>query len=592
MARDTVLKDLEVQMRELGSAYPALIEDRLFSAWFIHAYITEDLDQAVTSVTGQTGDKDADAILIDKETKTVSIVQAKYRKKYMGKTEKASDIYALAALAEHLYTDSDEDFAKFIENAAAEVAAKLKSARDILSQPGWTLSLLFVTLGKTTSNIRENAEKRVRKASRNAGFEFIDGARLMLLLRDYLDGAAPPVASIELSVENGDGIVVKSTMNRFDSKKSIESWVFPAKGSDVGNLFIKHGRRIFARNVRGFLGENKPVNEEMIETIKHHPDRFFYLNNGLTIVCDGAEKTEKDGQEVMKIANPQIINGQQTTRSLAAALAAAVKTSVAVRVIRIPRQAESGHEQFETMVTKIVQGTNWQNAITQADLMSNDRRQIQIERALRSKGYIYLRKREKKGDAHKKGFGGKFVLKKEDLARAVAGCIIDPAIVRAGVDNLFSEERYAAIFPNSSIGYYLPKYWLMREVNAGTRGEPRLGYMKWLVLNFSWSEMSPLLAKASHQRVFWELSQDYYSEIHKPLGTMVNHIYSAVDAFYKANKIKRDDDGEKVVQDESNFFKNRRDLPEDFARYWNSRHCSKHRARTANSLKKIGRLIA
>lgn len=591
MAKDGVLKDLEVSLRDLGTAYPALAEDRLFSAWFIHAYITEDLDEAVASVTGQTGDKNADAILIDKDTKTVSIIQAKYRKSFMDKTEKANDIYGLAALAEHLYVDSDEDFSDFLKGAAAEVAAKLKSSRDILTQPGWTLSLLFVTLGKTTTVIRENAEKRVRKASRSASFGLIDGARLLLLLRDYLDGAAPPVASVELPVENGEGIVVKSSMNRFDSRKSIDSWVFPAKGSDVGNLFLKHGRRIFARNVRGYLGEKKPVNEEMIETIKHHPDLFFYLNNGLTIVCDAAEKTEKDGREVFKIANPQIINGQQTTRSLATALRAATKTSVAVRVIRILRRVDAGHEQFETMVTKIVQGTNWQNAITQADLMANDRRQIEIERALRAKRYIYLRKREKKGDAHKKGFSGKFTLKKEELAQAVAGCIIDPAIVRAGVDNLFSEERYAVIFPNSHIEYYLPKYWLMKAVTGEIHGEPRLGYMKWLVLNVSWSAIAPLLAKSSQQRIFWDLCQKTFSKIHKPLSTVVGRIYSAVDLFYKANRIKRGEDGERIIQDESNFFKNRRNLPEEFDRFWKSRRCSKHRAQAARGLKKIENLL-
>ena len=47
-------------------------------------------------------------------------------------------------------------------------------------------------------------------------------------------------------------------------------------------------------------------------------------------------------------------------------------------------------------VSKIVAATNWQNAIKASDLMSNDRRQIDLERNLRKLDYQYLRKRQSK----------------------------------------------------------------------------------------------------------------------------------------------------------------------------------------------------
>jgi hypothetical protein len=585
--KDSVLKDLDHRLKELNTDHPALEGDRLFTAWFIHAYILEDLDESISAVTGQTNDKNADAIVIDPATKTVSIVQAKYRKKLMVNTEKANDLYSFAGLAHYLYLDSDDEFRAFLNTAAASVAQRLREARKCLSQGGWTLSLIYVTLGKATPGVVEQAELKVRKASKSATFEFINGERLILLLRDYLDGAAPPVSSVELPVDSGEGVVVKGAMNRFDAREGIETWVFPANGADIGRLFIKHGRRIFARNVRGFMGAATSVNREMSETIQHHPARFFYLNNGLTIVCDAAEKTEKDGRDVVRIANPQIINGQQTTRSLAEAFDAAHKTSVMVRVIRIPRNVNSDHDRFESLVTKIVQGTNWQNAISQADLMSNDRRQIQLERAFRAKGYIYLRKREKKGDAHKKGFSGKFSIKKEELARAVAGCTLDPAVVRAGVDNLFSEERYGEIFPNSSLEYYLPKYWVMKAVNAEIGGEPRRGYMKWLAMYFVWSQLKGAISRSVQQRIFWEEFQKPSSYLHDPVGLIARQAFSAIGAFYRDNKWTTDDEGNQFIQDESNFFKNRRELPASFMKYWRNRKCTPHRRRIARALKKI-----
>jgi hypothetical protein len=67
--------------------------------------------------------------------------------------------------------------------------------------------------------------------------------------------------------------------------------------------------------------------------------------------------------------------------------------------------------------------------IRPSDLMSNDRRQIEIERSFRKLGYIYLRKRQSKGDA-KRSLGGKgrVVIKSWEIAQAVAGCDLDPIL--------------------------------------------------------------------------------------------------------------------------------------------------------------------
>ena len=54
---------------------------------------------------------------------------------------------------------------------------------------------------------------------------------------------------------------------------------------------------------------------------------------------------------------------------------------------------------FETLVSRIVSATNWQNAIKPSDLMSNDRRQIEVERQFRKLDYLYIRKRMTKGEA-------------------------------------------------------------------------------------------------------------------------------------------------------------------------------------------------
>src|SRR5439155_9525524 len=138
--------------------------------------------------------------------------------------------------------------------------------------------------------------------------------------------------------------------------------------------------------------------------------------------------------------------------------------------------------------------TNSQNSVRPSDLMSNDRRQIDIERQLRNRGYWYIRKRQTKKEVRRGGAGRNYVLvKKEELAQAVAACDLDPSILREGTDRLFEEKLYPRVFPNVDARYYLARYWVVRHAKYGVKKGPDRSYAKWLVANFVWSRLGPRL---------------------------------------------------------------------------------------------------
>ena len=130
-----------------------------------------------------------------------------------------------------------------------------------------------------------------------ASFDAFDGKRLIFLLRDYLDGVAPPVPSLDLEIETGQGVRVTGILNRFDARTEIESWVFPMSGESIGQLYEFAGVRLFARNVRGYLG-NSDINHGMDTTIEKEPQFFWYYNNGITIICDHAEQINSRGRGI------------------------------------------------------------------------------------------------------------------------------------------------------------------------------------------------------------------------------------------------------------------------------------------------------
>ena len=250
-----------------------------------------------------------------------------------------------------------------------------------------------MTTARVSSQIAKDADNLARQSGLDAGCEVIDGKRVGHILKDYLDGVAPPIPLLDLEMEAGPGVKVNGVMQRFDTENKIESWVFSMRGSAVADIVEVGGSRVFARNIRGFLGHETKVNRAMTTTLHKEPDHFFYYNNGITILCDHAKKESSNGRDVVRVKNPQIINGQQTTRSLAMHRDAAAHASVIVKVISVSRTEDGKPNGFDDLVSKIVAGTNWQNAINYSDLMANDRIQIDLERGLRKVGYTYLRKR-------------------------------------------------------------------------------------------------------------------------------------------------------------------------------------------------------
>jgi hypothetical protein len=291
------------------------------------------------------------------------------------------------------------------------------------------------------------------------------------------------------------------------------------------------------------------------------------------LFCDDAEKVDSKGSSLLRVANPQIINGQQTTRMLSAEERQAAKASVLVRVIRIPRGDRGTTDRFEEIVSQIVEATNWQNQIRASDLMSNDRQQIILERELRKLGYQYLRKRQTKREAYRAaGSRSRMVIKKEEVAQAIAACELDPVVVRGGREGLFEEGYYRTVFPARGVDFYLNRYWLMKNVVGHARGNPERSYAKWVVVHFLWSELGQDIRKNARAfRMFNENSRRY-PEIQEDLDRSIERALRAAVKFYRVERGSRDDG----AFEPSGFF-NSRGRGKQFEKFWRSKE-NPHRA--------------
>lgn len=554
--------DLRRELDEFRERYHSLKDDELFVLWFLRAFVTENEADAAAALCGGSGDKSVDAVFVDDAARIVFLVQGKYRKDLGAKTEKRSDVTAFAQLAVDV-TGPAEGFSSLAKDLAPEVLRKLEDARNRFTRRGYALQLYYVTAGKCSPSLREEADRIVRGADGTSSFQLFDGAGTLLLLADYLDGVAPPVPSLDLEIESGSGVRTGGVFNRYDGKTDIESWVFSMSNDAVASLFERAGTRLFARNVRGFLGSTE-INRGMEATLAKEPEFFWYYNNGITVICDEAEQKSARGRNILQVTNPQVINGQQTTRTLSRVARRGPKASVLVRVIRVPRNDNGdGTNHFDALVSRIVAATNWQNAIRPSDLMSNDRRQIVLERQLRKLHYLYMRKRMTKGEARRSaGVRHLRPVKKEEIAQAVAACDLDPFLVREGKERLFEERLYGQVFPNNDPKYYLSRYWLMRYVSYAARGFPERAYAKWLVLNFVWTRLDPNTRSRAGAEAFRLACERDDPELGAPLIRAITAVYRSALAFYR----ERRGSGPTAI-DVSTFFK-RRNLHREFDGYW------------------------
>jgi hypothetical protein len=214
-------------------------------------------EPCVAFLTGRSHDKGIDAVFVDDKARRVYVVQGKYRTELMKKAEKRADLLAFADLGAVLHGDNAE-FKSFAQTLDPYAEGKVTEARERLRRRSYALDLHYVTLGRCSGPLEQDARAVARRAS-GTRLLIIDGRRTIQVLNDYLDGVAPPIPEVDLPVEAGGRGHASGEVQRFDARTQIEAWIFSTNGFAIGELFRRHGVRLFARNVRGFLGNRASI---------------------------------------------------------------------------------------------------------------------------------------------------------------------------------------------------------------------------------------------------------------------------------------------------------------------------------------------
>lgn len=224
-------------------------------------------------------------------------------------------------------------------------------------------------------------DKKLSERVKNIKKESIQGKRVELNAWDinrfyslYSSSQGKEEIEIDASTIPGGGIPFVSATKGDD----YSSYLAIVPGSFLADIYLEYGSRLLEGNVRSFLSIRGKVNKAIRGTILQEPNMFFAYNNGIAATATKIETKVENGKSVITgIKDMQIINGGQTTASIANAV---LQDKASLDDIYVPMKLSVvDHDKAKEMIPIISRSANSQNKIDEADFFSNHPYHIRLE---------------------------------------------------------------------------------------------------------------------------------------------------------------------------------------------------------------------
>jgi hypothetical protein len=163
-----------------------------------------------------------------------------------------------------------------------------------------------------------------------------------------------------------------------DISKDYVAYLVVIPGDTLADLYLDYGEKLLEGNVRSFLSFRGKVNKQIRNTIINHPTLFFAYNNGIAVTAKEIETFELNDRIFIKtITDMQIINGGQTTASLAKAK---LKDKADLSDINVQMKLSVVEKNVAAeLIPNISRYANSQNTVREADFFSNSPFHIRFE---------------------------------------------------------------------------------------------------------------------------------------------------------------------------------------------------------------------
>lgn len=169
-----------------------------------------------------------------------------------------------------------------------------------------------------------------------------------------------------------------------DGNPYIDAYMAIIPGITLAKIYKRYQQVLLEKNVRTFLQFKGKVNKGIRKTLREEPDMFFSYNNGISTTASEIELKEVEGSlYITRLFDWQIVNGGQTTASIAASL---TDKEVDLSKVFVPMKISviRDEENCDEIVKAISTSANSQTAIKNSDFSANEPYLVDLENLSRS----------------------------------------------------------------------------------------------------------------------------------------------------------------------------------------------------------------
>lgn len=372
------LFDGKIDLTDVQLANPEQKENflltRSLTAYAIHYLAQVDSASAGKAITDGHDDNGIDAIYHDERNKTLYIVQSKWI--HEGNSEPSNgDVKKFIGGVKHLFNLRFDTFNE-----------KVNSMKDKITNAMFDAQTKFeIILVYTGINFSEHSKRdiydflnEVNDASEVCNVTILNQIKLHESLR---------VGVI------GDPINLTIGLKEWGRKaEPQEAFYGQVNGYEVAQWWNSFNKRLFTKNLRELIGETE-INRDIRITIEKDPEKFWYFNNGITIICKSIRKAMVGGGDnafgYFDCEDISIVNGAQTVGTIGK-YGNTEETTEYLKNVQIPLRIISLDNSEEEFGKNITKNNNKQNKIDNRDFVSLDPQQNRIQTELAIDGVTYF----------------------------------------------------------------------------------------------------------------------------------------------------------------------------------------------------------
>ena len=367
------LKDVENQDERINKFYT-----RALAAMAIVMSCGIDCELAAKSVTDDYHDMGIDAIYNDTVQKKLVLVQSKWRKDGAGS----------------IAQEESQTFAEGIRRVInlelggcnKKISAKIPEIDAAVHDMDYQIASIFCHTGS-----QEMDTYALRPINYLLSQTNIAGLNDLLTFTEIkLQGVYEYLAN----GQNSDNIVLNDVLltnwGMVDTPFKAYYGAIPV--SALGEWYNQYGNRLFAKNIRYYKGSTE-VNLGIKEVLKSEPEKFFYYNNGIKLLCKKITKKILHGASremgLFALEGVSLVNGAQTTGTIGTVFAESPELLNSANVMIQMIDLGESDEAQATQITKL---SNTQNRIDGKDFAALDPNQERLRMELSFAGIQYLYK--------------------------------------------------------------------------------------------------------------------------------------------------------------------------------------------------------